>query len=65
VPRAVRRGFGADLGAAQPDSKPGAAAAGRAALRLDVVPGTGGARYPGPAGPDPGGGEEAVLESVI
>lgn len=50
-------GFCADIGVTVQDSKYGAAAAGRAALRVDVVCGAGGARYPGHTGPDPGGGE--------
>lgn len=49
----LRCGFRADLGVTVQDSKSGAAAAGR----VDVVTGAGGARYPGPTGPDPGGGE--------
>lgn len=59
VPGSLQRGLRAELGAAEPDSKSGAAAAGR----VDVVSGAGGARYPGPAGPDPGRGEHFTSKS--
>ena len=49
----LRCGFCANIGVAVQDSKSGAAAAGR----VDVDCGAGGARYSGPTGPDPGGGE--------
>lgn len=54
----LRCGFCADIGVTVQDIKFGAAAA--AAGRLDVVCGAGGARYPGPTGPDPGGGERLI-----
>lgn len=57
VHRSLHCGFAADLGAADQASESGATAKRRAALSMDVVSGTGGARYPGPTGPDPGRGE--------
>ena len=57
VPWSFHCCFHASLGVAVQDSKSGAAAAGGAALRMEVVCGAGGARYLGPTGPDPGGGE--------
>lgn len=55
-------GFCADLGIAVQDSKPRAAAAGPATLRVEVVSGAGGAHDPGPTRADPGGGESLTLK---
>lgn len=52
----LRFGFPTELGPADQDSKRGAAAAGRAVVRVDVVSRAGGASRSGPTGPDPGGG---------
>lgn len=55
--RSLRCGFHADVRFTVQVAAPGAAALGRQALRMDGVRGAGGARHPGPTGPDPGGGE--------
>lgn len=57
MPWSLHCGFCARFGATVQDSKSGAAAAGRAAIRVEDVTGAGGAHYPGPPGPDSGGGE--------
>lgn len=55
--------FRADIGVTVQDSDFGAAAAGRTALCVDAVCGAGGARYPGPTGPDSGGGENLIYQA--
>lgn len=54
--RSLLCAFCSDVGAADQDIKSGAAA-GRAALRVDVVCGSGGVCDSGPTYPDPGRGE--------
>lgn len=58
--RSLRCGFRADVRFTVEVAAPGAAAPGRQALRVDGVRGAGGARHPGPTGPDPGGGERSA-----